>query len=80
MKPKLIPDMELMPRDDSGGPEWQPYTMQFGDGGFVTGEKEHLSTMGGKEDEQMGSEQESTVEARNRGRGGKALPKRADNV
>ena len=39
MRPKLIPNFELLPRDDSGGPEWQPYTQQWGDGGYVTGEK-----------------------------------------
>ncbi|HMA00033.1 MAG TPA: hypothetical protein VKP66_18990 [Steroidobacteraceae bacterium] len=51
IKPKLIPDDELIARDDSGGPDWDPYTMQFGDGGYVTGEKGHLSAHGGPEDE-----------------------------
>lgn len=51
IKPKLIPNYELMPRDDSGGPEWNPRTAEFGDGGFVMGEdeKSHLSAHGGGE-------------------------------
>ena len=48
--PKLVPDYELLPRDDSGGPEWDPYTQQFGDGGYVTGDKAHLSASGGSDD------------------------------
>lgn len=70
IKPKLIPDYELLARDDSGGPEWQPYTAQFGDGGFVTGNKAHLSAKGGEDDELKGDEQDSTVGKRNQGRGG----------
>lgn len=50
IKPKFVPDMELLPRDDSGGPEWDPYSEEFGDGGFVTGDKAHLSAKGGKGD------------------------------
>lgn len=70
MKPRLIPDFELLGRDDSGGPEYQPYTAQFGDGGFVTGgDKKHLSVSGGKTDEQEGTEQVSTAERRNRFKG-----------
>jgi hypothetical protein len=45
-RPFLIPDYELLPRDDSGGPEYAPYTMEFGDGGYVTGPKDHLSPRG----------------------------------
>jgi len=47
-RPFLIPDYELLPRDDSGGPEWMPYTQEFGDGGYVTGPKAHLSPDGYK--------------------------------
>lgn len=45
IKPKLIPNYELMARDDSGGPDWDPHTAEFGDGGFVVGqdEKGHIS-------------------------------------
>ena len=50
IKPKFIPDYELLPRDDSGGPEWDPYTAEFGDGGYVTGDKAHLSAHGGRDD------------------------------
>jgi len=66
IKPKLVPDYELLPRDDSGGPDYQPYTAEFGDGGFVTGDKAHLSATGGTEDEDDGDEQESTEKARNK--------------
>ena len=51
IKPRLMPDAELLPRDDSGGPEWMPYTQQWGDGGYVTGEKAHLSARGGMDDD-----------------------------
>lgn len=57
IKPKLIPDYELMARDDSGGPEYDPYTAEFGDGGFVQGAKAHLSASGGVDDPTEGSEQ-----------------------
>jgi hypothetical protein len=50
IKPKFVPNDELVPRDDSGGPDWDPYTMEFGDGGYVTGDKAHLSARGGSED------------------------------
>ena len=50
IKPRLVPDYELLPRDDSGGPEWDPYTAEFGDGGYVTGDKKHLSAHGGEDD------------------------------
>lgn len=56
IKPRLIPDYELLPRDDSGGPEWDPYTAEFGDGGYVTGEKAHLSARGGRDDPEMRDE------------------------
>lgn len=47
IEPKLIPDYELLARDDSGGPDYQPYTAQFGDGEFKQGAKPHLSADGG---------------------------------
>lgn len=50
MKPRLIPDDKLLPRDDSGGPGFDPYTAEFDDGGRVTGAKSHLSVGGGKKD------------------------------
>ena len=56
MKPKFIPDDELLPRDDSGGPNFESYTAMFGDGGRVTGAKSHLSVSGGSEDRQEGDE------------------------
>ena len=64
IKPKLVPDDELLPRDDSGGPEWAPYTMEFGDGGYVTGDKAHLSAHGGSEDAE--EEDEVSTEPRMR--------------
>lgn len=45
-RPFLIPDYELLPRDDSGGPEFMPYTQEWGDGGYTTGPKMHLSPQG----------------------------------
>jgi hypothetical protein len=71
MKPRFVPDYMLIPRDDSGGPEWQPYSQQWDDGGFVTGAKKHLSVRGGDEDPIEGDEQTSTASARNKGRGGR---------
>ena len=66
IKPRFIPDYELLGRDDSGGPDFQPYTMEFGDGGYVTGEKAHLSAKGGESDPLDGDEQDSTEKARKR--------------
>src|SRR5277367_205553 len=65
-RPFLIPDYELLPRDDSGGPEWQPYTQEWGDGGYTTGPKAHLSPRGGSKDPEDGDEQTSTGAERNR--------------
>lgn len=56
IKPKLIPDAELLGRDDSGGIDYQPYSAQWGDGEFKQGEKPHLSTGSGKEDRIEGDE------------------------
>lgn len=64
IKPRLIPDYELLPRDDSGGPEWDPYTQEFGDGGYVTGDKAHLSARGGSDDAEL--EDEISDEPRSR--------------
>ena len=44
IKPKFVPDNALRARDNSGGLGFEPYTEQFGDGGYVTGMKPHLST------------------------------------
>lgn len=49
IKPKLIPDDELLPRDNSGGLDFEPYTMEFGDSGKITGgPKPHLAAGEGK--------------------------------
>ena len=80
MRPRLIPDFELLGRDDSGGPEWQPYTAEFGDGGYVTGPKAHLSVNGGRDDELRGDEQNSTVDERNSGRGGRVGSDRDEGI
>lgn len=48
IKPKFVPNNELLARDDSGGQDFTPYTGQFGDGGYVTGgDKSYLSASGG---------------------------------
>lgn len=65
MAPRFIPDYNLLGRDDSGGGDWQPYNAQFGDGGFVTGSKKHLSVSGGDTVPLDGTEQESTIARRN---------------
>lgn len=51
IKPKLIPDGNLRPRDDSGGMGWTPHTGEWDDGGYVMGgAKAHLSAKGGETD------------------------------
>lgn len=62
IRPKFVPDDELLGRDDSGGPDFQPYTQMFGDGGRITGAKAHLSAHGGGED----AEDEDEVSSRPR--------------
>lgn len=58
VEPFLIPDYELLPRDDSGGPEWDPYTAEWGDGGYTTGgAKAHLSPRGGREQPKLNDEE-----------------------
>lgn len=48
ISPKLIPDESLLPRDNSGGIDFEPYTMVFGDGGKITGgPKPHLAAGAG---------------------------------
>lgn len=66
MRPRLMPDDALLPRDDSGGPEFTPYTQEFGDGGRVTGTKAHLSVSGGSSDRKKGDE----IDRSERGRAG----------
>ena len=61
IRPKFIPDFELLPRDDSGGPGFEPYTAQFGDGGRVTGAKSYLSASGGSEDSKRGDERDRSA-------------------
>ena len=63
IKPRLIPDYELLARDDSGGPEWDPYAMQFGDGGYVTGDKAHLSARGSEDDKMANDEEDQYYRA-----------------
>lgn len=64
MKPRLIPDYELLGRDDSGGPEFDPYTAEFGDGGYTTGEKSHLSVTGGSADAKKLTERDRSVRSK----------------
>lgn len=49
IKPKLVPQEHLMPRDNSGGRNFDPHNGVFGDGGYVFGDKKpYLSASGGK--------------------------------
>jgi hypothetical protein len=49
IKPKFIPDEKLLPRDDSGGPDYEPHHGEWDDGGYVKGEsKPHLGPGKGK--------------------------------
>lgn len=85
MKPRFIPDYELLGRDDSGGIGFEPYTAEFGDGGRVTGAKAHLSVRGGEvdameKDEVSREEREDREERRfDRGDAGerRAMPRRS---
>ena len=56
IKPKLVPDNELRPRDNSGGYDYRPYSATFGDGGLVTGSKNHLSASGGDDGDSLEAE------------------------
>lgn len=49
--PRLIADEHLHGRDNSGGPDFDPYCAQFGDGGRVTSPKAYLGVGGGKKDD-----------------------------
>ena len=75
IKPKLIPDMELLPRDDSGGIDWDPYNMQFGDGGYVVGEKTHLSTKANKIEKDEAGEAGDEISQRQREEAGIKMTK-----
>ncbi len=86
IEPKFIPDYELQGRDDSGGPEFQQYTAAFGDGGYVTGAKAHLSASGGSDDPMNADEQSDDERATGaekalgqRNLGGKAPSKSASS-
>lgn len=68
IKPKFVPDDELRPRDNSGGIDWSGYSAQFGDGGYVTGAKDHLSASPDGSD--MGSLEEERREGRRGNREG----------
>jgi hypothetical protein len=74
-RPFLIPDFELLPRDDSGGPEWTPYTQEWGDGGYVTGPKAHLSPGGGRGGDRMRGDE---IDRGERGEGGSRRERRMD--
>lgn len=71
IKPRLIPDYALQGRDDSGGPEFDPYTQAFGDGGVVTGAKAHLSASGGSDDPMDGDELSDAKRSAGAMKGGK---------
>lgn len=60
IRPKLVPDNDLLPRDDSGGLGYNPYTAQFGDGGYSPGlnEKKHLMPRGGGEAPMAGDQED----------------------
>lgn len=45
--PRLMPDDALLPRDNSGGPDYKPRSGDWDEGGKIKGEKGHLS-VGGK--------------------------------
>lgn len=72
IKPKFVPNEQLRARDDSGGPDFEPYSAEFGDGGEVTGgSKSHLSARGGDDTgEGRGGEQASRRERETEGKMG----------
>lgn len=47
IEPKFVPDDQLLPRDNSGGIDYEPRTAQFGGGGDIVGEKSYLSASSG---------------------------------
>lgn len=63
MTPKLIPDDELLARDNSGGIDFDPYTAKWGDGGKITGgPKPHLAPSGSTGDTGESRRKEKRVE------------------
>lgn len=56
IKPKFIPDMALLPRDNSGGLDYEPRTGMWDDGGRPVGQKSYLSASGGDADNEGGGE------------------------
>ena len=67
IEPKLIPDNELRARDNSGGIDYVPYSATFGDGGLVTGSKNHLSARGGGDGEGLEAERDELETSRRPG-------------
>ena len=48
IEPKFVPDLSLLPRDDSGGLDYEPHTGGFGAGGDIIGPKAYLSAGSGQ--------------------------------
>ena len=76
IKPRLMPDDALLPRDDGGGPGFMNYTQQWADGGKVTGAKAHLSVSGGSDDEEEDHSGEIKRE-RDKDKGNRGVGKRS---
>lgn len=55
--PKFVPPEELLPRDNSGGIDYESRTAVFGDGYDKAGEKASLSASGGNKMPMEGTEQ-----------------------
>lgn len=64
IKPKLIPDAELLPRDNSGGLDYEPRNGAWGSGGDPVGPKASLSADG------KGASQTNEMAERSRGEKG----------
>lgn len=65
ISPKMIPDDELLPRDNSGGIDFENlYTAQWDDGGRVTGPKSHLSAEGGGSSKTSGDQRRPQPEGK----------------
>lgn len=58
IEPKFVPNYQLLARDDSGGPDWDPYSATFGDGQEKRGDKAHLSANANDPDDKMGPDGE----------------------
>jgi hypothetical protein len=70
IKPVIVSDEAVWPRDDSGGPDFRPYAAEFSDGGYITGEKE--MDFGGTDDGDRGNhgdedEPEKTTSGKKKG-------------